>query len=437
MPRTVAQNSSESDEKFAPETEVRILRVAGGGDGVGRLTDGRTVFVPRTAPGDLVELRYFKHASRYSRGRVVRVLEPGPNRVIPPCPHYTRDQCGGCQLQHMTLDAQLSAKQAIVGEALRRVGGISVEDPTMVPAAKPWEYRAKITLAVDGRGRIGLHPWDQPTAVFALDRCHITDPSLMALWRVIRRYLRLLPEKMSHLVLRLDRDGARHVVVMVAGTDVWQSAPRLAERLAVALVPAILWWHPEGGAPRVVAGARDAYPATVFEQVNPQMGDLVRSYALEQLGQVEGQHVWDLYAGIGESTTSLLRAGASVESVEIDPRAVRIAERRVRESLGLSPEAPLPSRVACRVGLVEEVAGRLSRPDLVLANPPRAGMDSGAIEAIVAVLPRKLVYISCDPATLARDIARLKPTFRVVGTQGFDLFPQTAHVETVAILEAA
>ncbi len=164
-----------------PEREVRILRIAGGGDGVGRLADGRTVFVPRTAPGDLVEVRYFKHASRFSRARVVRVLEPGPSRVVPPCPHYTRDQCGGCQLQHLTQGAQLSAKQSIIGEALRRVGGLSIEDPGVIPAGRPWEYRSKITLAVDPRGRIGLHPWDQPSAVFDLQQAQVLGIIVLAI----------------------------------------------------------------------------------------------------------------------------------------------------------------------------------------------------------------------------------------------------------------
>lgn len=435
--RARVDHSSGPEMDNPPEKEVRILRIAGGGDGVGRLADGRTVFVPRTAPGDLVEVRYIKHARRFSRARVVRVLEPGPNRVTPPCPHYTRDQCGGCQLQHLTQGAQLSAKQSIVGEALRRVGGVALEDPGVIPAGRPWEYRAKITLAVSPRGNIGLHPWDQPAAIFDLEHCHITASSLMAAWSIVRRHKRLLPENATHLVLRLARDGGRHLVVQVEGAQVWQSATRLAERLSAAMVPAVLWWQPEGGAARVVAGAKDAYPATVFEQVNPSMGDLVRTYALERLGDTNGRHVWDLYAGIGESTAALLKAGASVESVEVDPRAVRLGEARARAVLNLKPDAVLPKTVSCRVGRVEELVGRLQRPDLVLANPPRTGMDSRVLDGILAAAPRTVAYISCDPATLARDIARLNPRYQVTVVQSFDLFPQTAHVETVAILEAA
>ena len=416
---------------------VRILRIAAGGDGVGKLGDGRTVFVPRTAPGDLVELERVRESKRFARARVARVLEPGPNRVIPPCPHYTRDQCGGCQLQHLTPAAQLSAKQSIVGETLRRVGKIDLPDPSVIPAGKLWEYRAKITLARDGDGRIGLHPLDRPDQVFNLERCYITDPALMAVWKVVRREPEALPEDLTHLVLRLDRQGGRHVIIETGGKRVWQGGDQLQRALRAASVPAVIWYHPEGGAARVVAGASDAYPATVFEQVNPEMGDTTRDYALERLGPVQGKHVWDLYSGIGETTAALLAAGSTVESVEADPRAVRLAQSRARQVLKIPDEGKFPPGVACHVGRVEETLGRLRAPDLIIANPPRIGMDASALTQILQRQPTRLVYISCDPATLARDLARLAPRFRPGSIQAFDLFPQTAHVESVAVLEAA
>jgi 23S rRNA (uracil1939-C5)-methyltransferase len=414
---------------------VRILRIAAGGDGVGKLEDGRTVFVPRTAPGDLVELGRIRESKRFARARLARVLEPGPNRVVPLCPHYTGDECGGCQLQHISPAAQLSAKQSIVGETLRRVGKVAVSDPSVIPAGRAWEYRTKITLARDPSGRIGLHPMDRPDQVFDLDRCHITHPALMAVWAVLRRERSLLPEDLTHLVLRLDRQGERHVIVETRGKQAWQRGDQLHRALLSRSAPAVIWYHPEGGAPRVVAGAADAYPATVFEQVNPEMGDTVRRYAIERLGPVEGKHVWDLYAGIGETTATLIASGATVESVEADPRAVQLAQSRVRQALGLPGESRLPFGVACKVGLVEEVVGTLKDPDLIIANPPRVGMDGAAIDLILQRNPRRLVYISCDPATLARDVGRLASRYRTSSVQAFDLFPQTAHVETVTVLE--
>ena len=416
---------------------IRILRIAAGGDGVGKLADGRTVFVPRTAPGDLVELDRIRESKRFARARLVRVLEPGPNRVVPACPHYTRDDCGGCQLQHLTPAAQLSAKQSIVGETLRRVGKVELPDPSVIPSGRMWDYRAKITLAKDSEGRIGLHPMDRPDRVFNLERCHITEPALMAVWKAIRRSLRLLPDDLTRLVLRLDREGGRHLIVETEGKRAWQGGGQLEAALLAEGVSAVIWYQPEGGAARVVAGAPDAYPATVFEQVNSDMGDTARSYALERLGAVQGRHVWDLYSGIGETTAALLEAGGTVESVESDPRAVRLAQIRARQVLRLADHGRFPPGVACHVGRVEETIEKLKDPDLIIANPPRVGMDGRAVELILKRHPRRLVYISCDPATLARDIARLAPRFRPGTVQSFDLFPQTAHVETVAVLEAA
>ncbi len=156
-------------------TPVRILRLAAGGDGVGKLDDGRTVFVPRTAPGDLVELAEIRLHRRYARARAGRVLEPSAHRVEPRCPHYVEDECGGCQLQHLEPTAQREARRGFVGDALRRIAGLDLPDPEMVPPDAEFEYRTKITLAVEpGGDRIGLHPLERPDQVFDLVRCHIT-----------------------------------------------------------------------------------------------------------------------------------------------------------------------------------------------------------------------------------------------------------------------
>jgi 23S rRNA (uracil1939-C5)-methyltransferase len=170
-----------------------------------------------------------------------------------------------------------------------------------------------------------------------------------------------------------------------------------------------------------MAGSSEAFPATVFEQVHPEMGDRVREFAVQQLGDVSGRKVWDLYAGIGETTAQLVARGAIVESVELDRRAVAEAEAR----------GPTARRLA---GRVEDLLRKLEKPDLVIANPPRTGMDERVAAELERVRPERLIYISCDPATLARDLLRLEH-FQLVRVQAFDLFPQTTHVETVAVLE--
>ncbi|HEU5358605.1 MAG TPA: hypothetical protein VFU45_05785, partial [Gemmatimonadales bacterium] len=149
-----------------------------------------------------------------------------------------------------------------------------------------------------------------------------------------------------------------------------------------------------------------------------------------------GERVWDLYAGIGETTELLLEQGAVVDSVEIDRRAVEQGLRRSRFGPPVGSQAP-GGPVARHAGRVEDQAGRLPRPAVVVTNPPRVGMEPAAVAAIAAARPRRIVYVSCDPATLARDVARLGTGYRVRSIRAFDLFPQTAHVETVLVLEAA
>jgi 23S rRNA (uracil1939-C5)-methyltransferase len=419
---------------------VRILRLAAGGDGVGKLADGRTVFVPRTAPGDLVEVTRMRAHRRFARARLGRLLEPGADRVAPRCPHYEGDECGGCQLQHIGAERQLGIKRAVVGDALRRIAGLDVPDPEIVPSDLDWGYRNKLTLTIAGQGRrIGLHRFERPDEVFDLQRCEITEPALIELWQTVRAHRTLLPANAERLVLRLDRAGTRHLIVHTADATVWAAPSALARELMRADTPAVLWWHPEGGAPRTVAGEAEAYPATVFEQVHPGLGDLIRAFAVDQLGAVEGRHVWDLYAGIGDTTDDLLRRGATVESVELDRRAVEFADRRWRTRTGVpaASQAPDDGRVMRHAGRVEDLVDRLRAPAQVITNPPRTGMDERVTEAILQRGPSMLVYISCDPATLARDIARLSPTYRLGLVRAFDLFPQTAHVETVAVLEVA
>ena len=312
----------------------------------------------------------------------------------------------------------------------------------MEPSDLDWHYRTKLTLHAAQRGRlIGLHPYDRPDRVFDLERCEITTTPLVALWQAVRRHRALLPPDLTQVVLRLDRSGARHLIAATEGHRPWNAAGRLLAQLRAEGHEAVLWWRPASGAPRVMAGNQDAFPATVFEQVHPGLGDRIREYAIEQLGDVGGARVWDLYAGVGDTTRELLRRGAMVESIELDQRAVEQAEKAARAGEGMDPgsQRPLDLPVIRHVGRVEEVIPRLRSPDLIITNPPRGGMEPSAVEAIARSGARRLVYVSCDPATLARDLARLVASgaMRLVRCQAFDLFPQTAHVETVAVLEAA
>src|SRR2546430_11324791 len=313
--------------------------MAAGGAGLGRLPDGRAVFVPRPAPGDRVGVRDVKLRKRFAHATLHEVVTPSGARVTAPCGHYQHDHCGGCQLQHLSYDAQLAAKRAIVGDALRRIGKIDVADPDIVEAVDEWRYPAKIALALKsvgrsdpkglphGRGRtVGLHPYDRPASVFPLVDCHITDLRLIALWRELKQHLDLLPPRCTRLTLRLDREGRRHVLAESPG-EPWPDAQRLRTALAEGEQVAC-WWPPAEGAARVVAGPETGYPATAVEQGNPAMGSLARRWAVEQLGDLRGCTVWDLYGGIGD--TAWLLAGRAAQAVTGDVGQKRHAWGRGR-----------------------------------------------------------------------------------------------------------
>jgi len=409
---------------------VTITRIAVGGEGVGRLSDGRVVFVPRTAPGDRIRLREgsLQRHRNFARAEVGAIVESGPGRVAPPCPHYVHDHCGGCQLQHLAYDEQLKAKRAIVGDTLRRIGKLKIEDPEIVEALDEWRYRSKISMAAKGgegaAKAVGLHPYDRPNFVFPLADCHITEFRLMALWRELRSRLALLPQPLTRLTLRLDREGRRHIIAESAG-EPWLNAEDLRGGLVGTVDGEVVcWWQPVDGAARVVAGPATGFPATAFEQVNAGMGIITRRWAVEQLGDVRSQTVWDLYGGIGDTAALLVERGASVVSVDVDEKAVSWGRARL----------PAARFIAARA---EDVLPSLPVPHAVVVNPPRAGLHWDVSLRLTSDPVPKLVYISCDPATLARDLQRLNVNYVVKEVRAFDLFPQTAYVETVAVLEAA
>ena len=403
------------------ETIVTIRGIAAGGDGVATMPDGRTVFVPRAAPGDQMRLQHVKLHARFARAEIASVLEPGADRVMPICPHYTADRCGGCQLMHLTAAAQRAAKGRIAGDAFRRIAHLDIGDPHVIESPAEFGYRTKVTFTMQD-GRLGYHPVNQPGRVFDVEDCLLADLAVRRLHTAVRAARKHLPRDGVRVVLRSDRAFGLHVIVLGAG-DAWTGGTGLQNDLAADGVAAVVWWHPEGGTPRAVAGASDPWPATVFEQVHPAMGQVVRRAAVESLGNITGVQAWDLYAGIGESTVELAEGGAAVVSVESDVRAVRVAET-------LGPSGP--RRIA---GLVEDQAAILPTPGVIITNPPRVGMAERATDAVLRSGARRIAYISCDPATLARDVARLSGRYALDSLQVFDQFPQTAHMECLAVLE--
>lgn len=406
---------------------VTIDRIAAGGDGVGRHPDGRVVFVPRTSPGDVAAVEEIQSKPRFLRARLLHVESPGADRITPRCPHYVADGCGGCQLQHLAPSAQLAVKRAVVGDALRRIGKMAVDDPPILAPAETWRYRSKVTLAVRDtpQGRvIGLHRYAEPEVVFDLEDCFIASERVMQLWQGVRPHPDLLPSGVEAVVLREDRRGGLHLVAKGGGGRPWNAAP-----LAGHLDPSVsLWWQPSGGAARVMSGPETGFPALAFEQSNAALADIIRQSAVEALGGIRDLTVWDLYGGVGDTAGLLAARGARVWSVDSDRMAQEWAARYA------------PADVTFVRGLVEDTLDRLPDPGAVIVNPPRSGLGRTVVSHLAgwgeAHPGATLAYISCDPATLARDLRAL-PGFVLRDLTAYDLFPQTSHVETLAIVEAA
>ena len=403
-----------------PLARVTITGIATGGDGVGRF-DGMAVFVPRTAPGDTACVRLVP-AKRFARGVLESLEVASPSRIEPPCAHYTGDRCGGCQLQHLSYDAQLAAKGMIVGDALRRIGRRQVENPAVEPSDGEWRYRRKLTLhlrRMDGGWIAGLHPYDDPEAVFDLRDCPITDERVLAVWAELRGAFDLLPAAPAlRVAVRVVDDGAS---VVVEGGRVWREPEALLGRVGAV---AELWWHPEGGHLRLLArrGA-GAQRGASFAQVNAGVAARLQAYVLGRARSHHPDRVVDAYAGMGATAIPLAADGREVTAIELD----RDAAQHVRANL-----RPPSSSIA---GRVEEHLASALPADVVLLNPPRAGVDVRVTQALEAARrpPRAILYTSCDPATLARDLARL-PSYRLASVRAYDMFPQTAHVETVCEL---
>lgn len=435
--RPGGQGRRPGPERRPPQAQVRIDSIAAGGEGVGRLPDGRVVFVHRTAPGDLAEVALTERRDRWARGRLLRVLEPSPERREAPCPFY--GECGGCTLEHLTYPAQLRAKARIVADALTRIGGMPTEPPEVVASPAEHRYRNRVSFALrrTGRGGVvaGFHALGDPERIVDLDgRCLLPEEPIARVWDGIRanwgtEAFRLPSGDRLRLTLRASAGG--EVSLLVEGGY----SPGRPQELLDAVSGLVAVWHRPGAAPPALVGGAPGLPETwgdetlelsgaAFLQVNRGAAALLEAHVVERVGDAAGLRVVDAYCGVGLHARRLARAGAAVVGIELDPEAVAEARRAAPEGTEFVEgpvEALLPAHLPA---------------DLVILNPPRAGVAAEVADALAASPPRRIVYVSCNPATLARDLKRLGAGFRVESVRSFDLFPQTAHVETVVVLSS-
>ena len=423
----------------AARATVPIESIAAGGAGVGRLPDGRAVFVHRTAPGDVADIEITVDKKRYARGRLLRLLSEGPDRRKAPCPHYAR--CGGCTLEHIAYAAQRTAKARIVSDALQRIGGLAIASPEVTASPREFQYRNRVSFTLvrtpGGRVLAGFHEIERPERVLDISAaCLLPEQAIADAWAQLRsnwgELANLLPSG-DELRLTLRANSAGAVTLVIDGGYSRGQPDVLLER--VTLIKSV--WHRAGstGAHSLVAGESTLeetwneedieLSGSIFLQVNREAAELLEEHVLELARAAAPKKVVDAYCGVGLHARRLARLGAEVVGIELDAVAVEQAQR-----MGL----PGCNFVAARV---EDVLAEHLPADLLIVNPPRAGLASEITRDLVNGQAQRIIYVSCDPATLARDLARLAPTYRVESTRCFDLFPQTSHVETVAALACA
>jgi 23S rRNA (uracil1939-C5)-methyltransferase len=382
------------------EAEVVVEKLVLGGDGLARL-EGVPVFVARSAPGDRLRVRLTERHAGYGRAAIVEVLEPGPGRRPDPFPELERT--GVCDLQHIDDALQPRLKAAAVCEALERIGKVELPRSIEVLTGQPWGYRLRTQLHVEtdaatGAVSVGYHARGSHQLV-PVTRCALLVPELDE----------LLPELPGRLA------GSPHRRVDLAAGDGGAVT-------AAPLVPGL----PHGEVVMAVGGLAYAYDARCFFQTHRQL--LPRLVELA-VGPWEGGEAFDLYGGVGLFSLPLARRYGRVVTVEADRLAARYARNNARRN-----------RMSQVVGIGQAVESWIpalpDRPDRVLVDPPRTGLTGQVRQALSARRARRLTYVSCDAATLARDLRLLDRAYRIDSVHLLDLFPQTGHMEAVVQLAA-
>lgn len=399
--------------------DLTLSGMAYGGEAFGRDADGRMIFVPFTCPGELVQVRIVDSRKRWARGELIQLLQSSPERISARCVHF--QQCGGCHYQHMNYPAQLEAKTNIVRDQLRRIGGI--QDPPVVeivPSPSPWNTRNHMQFSITHSGHLGLKG-NNPDEVIRLNECHLPCSSIDEVWPHLELQAETNLEKVS------IRSGYQdEILITLHGSEKTEPV------FTVELYANVVWF----GAERRVVIAGDGH---ILQEVNDRLfrvtagsffqvhKDLTTSLVNEVLAEIDPRpkmKIFDLYAGVGLFSLFLAEHGAAITAVEESPIACEDFEHNLSqydqiELYQADVESALPT--------FQEI------PDVILLDPPRAGLDPIVVDHLVRLKPPKMIYISCDPATFARDAKRLTAGgFNLEQVIPLDFFPQTYHIEVIS-----
>lgn len=425
------------------------------GLGIARI-DGQVVFVHGAVRGEICDVLVMKVLKNAAFGKIAALVEPSPARREPDCPYYGR--CGGCDFRHMSYEEELWAKRARVQDALTRIGGAEIAVEEILGAEQPLHYRNKSIYPISPTGEVGFYR-ARSHQVVHVEHCLIQKPEADALAQALRDYIarfRVPPYDeatgrglLRHLYVRTSCAGESLVCLLVNGSRLPHEEELVAMLRAAAprLCGVVLGENTRRG--NAILGdryrtlwGRDYLTDTLcglelrlsvpsFYQVNHDQAQRLYEKALEYAGLTGRELAVDLYCGAGTITQVLARRARHVIGGEIVPEAIRDAEDSARRN-GVENVEFLCGDAS---RLAAELRQRGLRPDVICVDPPRKGLAPDVVEAAASMTPGRIVYVSCDPATLARDVARFAPLgYCPVRACAVDLFPGTAHVETVCLL---
>lgn len=405
------------------EITLKLHDMGSRGDAVAR-HEGRVVFVPLGIPGETVRVKLVHEESRYARAEILEVLEPAAERVPPPCPYF--GVCGSCQWQHIAYDAQLDLKRQIVHSQLTRYG--KQESPDVRPVLgmdEPWAYRNHVQLAVDPQGKLGYQALKSHEVV-PVEACLITHPLLDEVWEAFDLEI----DTLTRVSLRVGIATGEQLVMFegqgdlpVLETDLPVSCLYKISDEEIVVMAGQSYYHEQ----LLERAFRISGPS--FFQVNTLQAERLLETMLDYLAPVAGDRVLDAYCGVGTWALSLAPYVESVVGIESSSWAIEDAVANTAEDEG----------VDFIYGDVEQVLASMNQTfNAVILDPPRAGCGPQVLQALAQVRPDRMIYMSCDPGALARDVAQLDALgYDLVQVQPVDVFPQTFHLECVALLRAS
>lgn len=403
--------------------DITMEKMVAGGDCLGRLPDGRAVFVPFVLPSEVVRIKLAEEKKRYARAMPLEVLTGSPERVSPRCIHF--GECGGCQYQHLDYAKQLALKEELLKDQFQRIA--QIEDPPIqpiVPAPQPWNYRNHVQFHLGQGGELGFIHADGEHLLI-MEECHLPQPGINALWP----QLELGPESGVYR-LGIRQDSFDDLMMILEGDD--PSPPEFSEDIPVSAV----YTPPEArltilaGDDRLVYTLHDRpfqVSARSFFQVNTPMAEKMVSYLLENLHMDESTRVVELYAGVGAFSAFIAPKVGHLVAIESSGSACHDFAANLDEF----------ENVSLYEAQAEDVLPARDMPvDLLVMDPPRSGLAPAVHDALAKLQPEQIAYISCDPATLARDTKRILANgYQLDSITPFDLFPHTAHIESISLFE--